>query len=91
MVRIVKGLLDDAKKEILENADHKCQCNFGHFGHECTTIVNKNSYFITNIPPKSGYLDYNAVKVLCKPCIDKRHYLHLPFPRLPKPPFNLPR
>ena len=87
MIKIVRGLTDDTKREILENADHKCQCNVNH---TCTTIVNKNSYFVTNAP-KGEPISYETVKVLCKGCIDKKHHLRLSFPPVPKLSFNFPR
>jgi hypothetical protein len=87
MIRIVRTLPDETKREILETADHKCQCNVGHM---CTTIVNRNSYFVTN-SPRGEWISYDTVKVLCKPCIDKRHHLRLAFPPIPKLPYNLPR
>lgn len=82
MIKIVRGLIEDTKRELLENADYKCQCNVGH---KCTTIVNKNSYFVTNAP-KGDWISHETIKVLCKPCIDKRHHLRLAFPPIPKLP-----
>jgi hypothetical protein len=82
MTRIIRTLMDDTKREILENADHKCQCNVGH---TCTTIVNKNSYFVTNAP-KGEHISYDTIKVLCKPCIDGRHHLRLTFPPMRRLP-----
>lgn len=80
MVRILKRLDDNTKQEVLENAGHKCQCNYHH---TCVTGVGKNSWFVTNIPPQSEFLSYDNIKVLCKPCIDKGHHLHLEFPTVP--------
>ena len=78
MARIIRDLSDDAKRKILEVADHKCQCDVRHIGHTCTTTVNKNSYFVTNVP-EGERLYKDMVKVLCKPCIDSMHHRHLVF------------
>jgi hypothetical protein len=90
MIRNISGQLrDDEKHKILDDIGHQCQCNVGHSGHRCTTIVNKNHYFLTNTP-KGETISYETIKVLCKPCIDKNHHLRLPFPPIPKLPFNFP-
>ena len=83
MIKIVRTLTDNAKQEILESADHKCQCSFGH---RCITMVNKNSYFVTD-SSNEGF-NPETVKVYCKPCVEMKHHTHLTLPVFKEPKHN---
>ncbi len=75
MIKIVLSLSESSKQEILDFADHKCQCRSGH---QCITIVNKSSQFITD--SNNELFSPDNVKVFCTPCIRKRHHYHLTLP-----------